>query len=158
MRGAGIGKADFEKDCPDLFRARPFQQVIEHPLRQPAPLQFRAHAEIEDVGLADRRRHHGVGLDEAVRGFQHLAVIAGPQAVAQNAIGPGEFVGSPFDGEHFLQIGVQHGPEPADAGFPQGAHGSTGFRAGAGGSAASARRASRKSSQALRFSRGARSR
>ena len=63
-------------------------------------------------------------LDVYKRQFQHPAAIAGPDAVAQDAVGPGECMSALFDGQDFAQSGIQHGAESADAAFMQsGVHG-----------------------------------
>ena len=72
-----------------------------------APLQFRVHAEIQDMRLAGRHRHDGVAVDIAL-GHQHQALVTRQQTVPENARAPGEFIAGLLDRGHAPQVPGRH--------------------------------------------------
>ena len=149
-----VARANLEKGS--LVAGPPRQ--AQHPVKQApagtAATQRGVDAQIEDVRLARAHGEDAVAA-EAIAILEDTAVIADPQTVPEDALAPRKCVTLDLDANHLMQVGITHAP--LAQGLRQGSDGETGVH-GAAGRGATCAIANWRSSQALRFSAGARSR
>jgi hypothetical protein len=90
--------------------ARQIDQALHQTLAVAAAVLFRGHCHIQHVCFVGGYRQHPVAY-EGVLALHHPALVAGFDAIAEDAHGPREFVGAQLDGDDGFEIFAAHGAQ-----------------------------------------------
>src|SRR6185437_8985196 len=85
----------------------PIEEIVEHAPADALAPDAGVDAKVEDVSLTGAHAHDTVA-DELVAADHHPTDVTDPQAVAENALAPGELVGGALECDHVGDIRLRH--------------------------------------------------
>src|SRR6185437_2289931 len=105
-----VGWAHLEERLAHAGRRPALEQIAEHAPAEPAAAIRVRNAQVEYVRFAGTDTHYAVA-DDLTPHAEHAADIPDPQAIAKDALTPGELVGGTLDGEDLGDVRLRHGAD-----------------------------------------------